>query len=94
MAWDLCLSGNAILKAGVNANADIISGATDIETFSNVVDISTWSPGTYIFYVYGWDSTPIYNNSGQAFAVLKIINNMAPAVENVLAFGHIEILEL
>lgn len=34
MSWTLCLSGNAILKAGINANADIISGVTDIETLS------------------------------------------------------------
>lgn len=34
MAWTLCTSGNAILKAGVNANSDIISGATDIESIS------------------------------------------------------------
>ncbi len=34
MAWTLSNSGNAILKAGVNANADIISGVTDIESLS------------------------------------------------------------
>ena len=34
MSWGLCLSGNAILKAGVNANASIKSGATDIADYS------------------------------------------------------------
>lgn len=34
MSWTLSLSGSAILKAGVHANADIISGATNIDSFS------------------------------------------------------------
>ncbi len=34
MSWTLCLSASAILKAGKNADADIISGATDIESYS------------------------------------------------------------
>lgn len=34
MVWDLSLSGSAILKAGVHANADVKSGATDIADFS------------------------------------------------------------
>lgn len=32
--WNLCSSGSAILFAGVHANANVISGATDIENFS------------------------------------------------------------
>lgn len=34
MSWTICTSGNAILKAGINANADVKSGATDIESYS------------------------------------------------------------
>ena len=35
MAWDLCLSGSAIAKAGVNANSTVINDVTIMEAWSD-----------------------------------------------------------
>ena len=44
------------------------------------VDISTWQPGSYSLYVYGWDDTPQYNTTSTAYATLIITDAEAPEI--------------
>ena len=56
---------------------------SDIETFSYVVDITSWLPGTYRIYVYGSD-IPGNDNLIGAFTTIIITNDASPEIENVL----------
>ena len=60
---------------------------TDIESFSYQLDISSWLPGTYYVYVYGWDDVPNYNTTSLAFATIIITNDASPEIKNVLLDG-------
>jgi hypothetical protein len=45
-------------------------------------------PGTFAYYVYGWDDVPNYNASNiLAFATLTVYDDMPPEISNVLADG-------
>jgi len=57
------------------------------EDVEATIDISSWQPGTYDFYVYGWDSTPIYNITSTAHATLTITDTTAPEIYNFLVDG-------
>jgi hypothetical protein len=48
--------------------------------------VSPTTPGTYNYYVYGWDDVPNYNNTAP-FATLVIEDDIAPEVSNVLVDG-------
>jgi hypothetical protein len=46
------------------------------------------SPGTYQYYVYGWDSELNHNTSNTVeFATLTLTDDLAPVIENVLVDG-------
>ncbi len=64
---------------------------TPDESFTTQVDVSGWSPGTYFFYAYGWDSAGNGDVSSTAHATLTIQNNMAPEVKNVLVNDATEV---
>jgi hypothetical protein len=57
------------------------------EAVYKVIDISTWQPGEYQLYVYGWDKTPQYNTTSRAYATLIITDNLPPEILNFLVNG-------
>jgi hypothetical protein len=70
-------------------NMDPTDGAFDsaVEGVNLTIDVSTWGAGFYEFYVYGWDSIPNNNTTSVQFALLTLIDDCPPIVENVLLNG-------
>jgi hypothetical protein len=64
---------------------------SSVEDFSYLLNVSDWAPGTYFLYVYGWDSTSVFNTTSMAFATLIITNTWAPETQNVLVDGVPEV---
>ncbi len=77
--------GSSVVMDPVN----VLDSAT--EAFSNVIDVTGWFPGTYLFYVYGRDAVPNCDNANAPFATLIITNEFAPEVRDVLIDGVPEI---
>jgi hypothetical protein len=73
-------------SAQVMAAADVAFDSPT-EDVTVTVDISSWLPGTYQFYVYGWDITPIYNVTSVAHGTLTITDDEPPAIYNFLVDG-------
>gem|GEM_PF-4791078 len=57
------------------------------EAVHATIDISTWDPGVYDLYVYGWDKSPQYNVTSTAHATLIIDDNLPPEIYNFLVDG-------
>ncbi len=57
------------------------------EAVYKVIDISSWQPGEYQLYVYGWDKTPQYNVTSRAYATLIITDNLPPEIYDFLVGG-------
>jgi hypothetical protein len=72
-----------------STNMDPSDGSFDsmTENVNATVDISGWGPGTYYFYVYGWDEIPNYNTTSAAFATLDIVDDCSPLVCEILING-------
>jgi hypothetical protein len=72
-----------------STNMDPSDGSFDSMTENVIasVDIGGWGPGTYNFYVYGWDEIPNYNTTSAAFATLEIVDDCSPSVDEVLING-------
>lgn len=72
-----------------SVNMDPSDGSFDFRTeIVNVtVDITALDPGTYYFYVYGWDEVQNYNATSAAFAILNITDGCAPLIDYVLING-------
>jgi hypothetical protein len=62
---------------------------TDSEAFTVQIDISSWAPGVYNLYIYGWDTVPAYNDTSTEHATIVIHDVLAPAVTNVRINGSI-----
>ena len=59
------------------------------EAVYSVIDISTWQPGTYQLYVYGWDQVPQYNTTSMAYATLMITDGEGPEIYEFQVNGTI-----
>jgi hypothetical protein len=57
------------------------------EAVHATIDISSWDPGVYDLYVYGWDKSLQYNVTSTAHATLIIDDNLPPEIYNFLVDG-------
>ncbi|HEQ78728.1 MAG TPA: hypothetical protein ENN76_00515, partial [Euryarchaeota archaeon] len=58
-----------------------------VEGFYATIDLAGWAPGTYNFYMYGWDETNDCNISSTAHATIIIVDDIAPMVLDALGNG-------
>ncbi|MFQ6105963.1 MAG: Ig-like domain repeat protein, partial [Thermoplasmata archaeon] len=56
----------------------------------NVTVQTPGSPGTYYYYVYAWDSIPMYNNSAP-YATLTVIDDLPPEISDSLVDGQLAV---
>jgi hypothetical protein len=59
-----------------------------VEDVNITINVSTWQKGVYELYVYGWDVIPNNNTTSVQFAILTLVDDCPPLVQNVLLNGQ------